>query len=265
MSSIVSEWTNYKRSQGFDGIKGRPSHREPLMSSDNNTSSTPATSFEAAGESIKESASSVAETLNEITGWAAVCIHKKAPEYYYINHLSHRPLFFLGVIQTYLFKFSLITPEADVYESEREKEYYHNFVNSLVDRYLRQTPSLIEYLPFAELLNNIRYGPEGTGTCEQCVTTISGTNANSIASCIMAASKANKKGLVQGLFNLPELIMSELEDYVEILISILLREHWATILQKISLITLMEVLFMPLRVTSLKLFLQPVSRIANGS
>lgn len=129
----------------------------------------------------------------EIYAWTVVCFHRKAPEAFYVDYLKYHPSLFLTVIREYLFKYSFIIRGTD------EIHYYHTFIKSLLDRYLRHIHH--NRLALVELLNDIRYGPEDADICLNRIENLTERNEYSVISLIMAASKANKKELVQELVN----------------------------------------------------------------
>lgn len=145
---------------------------------------------------------------SEIQAWTAVCLQKKAPESFYIGYLNSDPIRFHEAVHAFLFKFSFITLD------DGEMAYYHAFIKGLIEINVSLFPDA-GILPFSELLNDVRYGPEDAGIYHNRILPINTTSEHRITMLIMAASKANKKGLVRELSSHPRFSAWDLEETVE--------------------------------------------------
>lgn len=162
---------------------------------------------------------------SEIIVWTAACIHRKASESYYADYLKSDPYLLHDAIYEYLFKFSWITLKSS------DKQYYHALIKSLIDRYVRQhiffaffstfvnvlrlTLNRNDLVPFLEVLNDIRYGPDDPNVLENRRTIYFLDYFISPAEAIMAASKSNKKELAQKLAKHPKFDTRDLYPFVD--------------------------------------------------
>ena len=66
---------------------------------------------------------------DELYAWVAVCIFRRVSEEKYAPFLIKIPKAFLIIIQEFLYNYSPITFDID------EKDYFHRFINDLIDKY----------------------------------------------------------------------------------------------------------------------------------
>lgn len=108
------------------------------------------------------------------------------------------------MISSYLFKYSLINLDPDAMQDS------HAFINSLLQKYLKQD------IEFIELLNDVRYGPEESEIYQNRIVTAIENDFSGLAVLIMTASKSNKKGLIHELSNHPKFDLRYLDDHIDL-------------------------------------------------
>ena len=148
-------------------------------------------------------------TYSELSAWVAVCIHRKAPEAHYAPYLSQLPKHFLDIVQAYVYKYSLITFD------EIERNYYHSFIDSLLNKYFGTSIFQENSIEFAKLLNDIRFGNVYESVYTERILSLDNVYRKHISMLIMAASKSNNKALVKQLLTHPEFSKRSLKSMVE--------------------------------------------------
>ena len=146
----------------------------------------------------------------ELNTWSAVCIYRRVPVEKYAPFLFRISNIFLQNIQKYIYNYSPITLDTD------EKDYFHEFINNLLDKYFADN-NLFEYtVKFAKLLNDVRFGYVNESVFKEYIERLDGfIISRKIIILMLAASKANKKSLVKMLANHLEFNLNSLESFVD--------------------------------------------------
>ena len=145
---------------------------------------------------------------DELYAWVAVCIFRRVSEEKYAPYLIKIPKAFLIIIQEFLYNYSPITFDID------EKDYFHRFINDLIDKYFGDYVRLGEEVIFTKVLNNIRFGyVNNEFVYQDCIKLhrLEFGFCEYLARLSVAASKANNKSLVKMLVNHGPLLRSKVD------------------------------------------------------
>ena len=134
-------------------------------------------------------------SLRELSAWISVCIYRRAPEEKYAPYLAQIPSIFLEIIQEYIYIYSLIT--FDIVE----KDYFHEFIVKLLDKYFGDNENLKSDVRFTRLLNDVRYGNGSEYVYDEIFAHLEDLNKRHIVMLIIAASKSNNKALVKQIYD----------------------------------------------------------------
>ena len=129
----------------------------------------------------------------ELNAWIAVCIYKRLPEEEYAKFVSHMPETFLEFIQDFIWKYSPITFD------DNEKDYYHEIIVQLLDKYFVDNSLLESEVKFTKLLNDIRFGYVNESLLQDRIVPFGFVLDDPQTKLVMSASKANHKRFVQQL------------------------------------------------------------------
>ena len=131
-------------------------------------------------------------TRSELSAWISVCIYRRVPEEKYAPYLTQMPSIFIQLIQEFIYKYSPITFDAD------EKDYFHRFINVLLDKYLGKYDNLKKRFEFTRFLNDVRFGYVNESVFEERIEQVHDLkSSNKIEMFAPAASKASNKKLVK--------------------------------------------------------------------